>query len=1702
MTTTKSSIEQYWKDDFIPLEAAGKVILRELREDEAQGDLHRRILSRGSHLYSSSNSDFKHAQSIPLPQQLMDETRKVKTSLFMGILPEANLAWMSVDHKLFLWSFEEGKHLMNLEVRSGQNILSVGLAPPKAGVFKETVEWCLIVTTSAEMLLCALQRQNDIFSLVQTRYNLSTDSVPIVSLCGLPNGRIFMGGHDGSLFEFTYESSIFNDVPRRKTPGQALDDFYDGASTSYKVSDLGSNIATKYVREGKRALITTIYGSERPRKCRKLDHSSNGFKAVTRAIFPDWLRKISSDVFLSEKSGPLVKIVHDAERNCLHTLSARGFIFTYDLRGNELTLKATLDCDKISRQYLSAVFRGLQYVTSPSIEFGGGGAAAQAGVGGKEGAHAILRLADTGNSNILIPIAIHVLPRSESSRLTLLAITKGGLRYYLTTLSSSLDKSNLAPSSRIVLSHIRAPPPVDSTTGICKAMFDEDNIPGGMLPEVFPQTKVDATAYSDGHLFLALQNPEERNIDGRQEVGDVIVGTNTDLVARKITRQNGIAHRELPGGLSETVSIPSSLLPGGIIYDASAYRTLKHSSVMKLMLNSQTPSNSELSVGLVPPFYPKAIGKNDTLKKEKNGSNTALVAARPTALFKSNGITVSGSVIAMQVMKNFFLSRPLGSGLEFGNSYQKSKGSREPLYRLSKCYGTSGFSFTASEKVNSGLSIPRSTKTKKSARLSSWLLRPAMIPLNDITLNHILPCTSTIAVNLSGLHFFQSGTRLQTLSEVLMSAGPDLASDNGIIAFFNDYGAKQFCTMCLTLGIGCGPAKGNSSMSEELKRRAKRAAFDLGGRPHVAKKTLFDNVASDAIVVENNSLEEELVPKGYEFSPSNLSAGLTSVLSRLLRPIWFKPAVVVTEGPIKNYSAKVEFLLDESTLAEVRSPLFSLKNLMKEKFRRAVEVVPGIHKNDINQMEIDETSVLTGSMRFQGALRHRSTSSGMLSNKEAVATARLIEERNIHSAFRLLSRVVQLLDLLSLLRRAQEMPDLPEIEWGLLHGVTISQLVQSGDGQERIESLLNSLVSSSSSNVGTDIVPTADSDSIATSLANGCYLFFSPGSRFAYLGFRAAKEALGCMENSTRRVTCANQSVGQFKMAATFWTNTQLITGRLMHGGEIETYEQKAQVALRYDSPLARAASILLQLREYVAIVDICTITASNFNENQNALTIVDNINVAYPWEKMLYHHRKAHTPSARDSTNGTGTASEMSTNSIVLGTSVTPQDAISTCHAIILYNLLALLNGPSTEESKRSMVSACAASSDKKFLLAFFQHLTDERHKKILLKIDSQDLEKWLKESNDHELLWQYYVAQQKYTKAGVVMWEKATEVNVNISIQERIRCLERSQSSYTSAIATIKNQLNHTDSNNLQDVESKRLLVAEHLDIARLQFQTLNEITSMDIQDQLNIDATQRLKNTLVKVSDLYNDYAAKLNLFDVCLRIMLSCRHNKTEVIETLWRSIICQELLPCKTTNDATYNFLTRLANASLIDEKVVFLPEESDQSLALFESGEWLEQLKSKIEVLGKDLIGKGADYVCPIPFLVSVLEGLRHATQDYHSAPWPLHLLVKINVSFPDLLDAYESIIEREEVTLMGGADPHRRYLSLRSVVELLEEWISAGFSGGNQNRAYQELSNAVVTKSLLSEIDALKSRLDDVGEGREDIQTRLNRVKESIQRL
>ena len=164
-----SSLEEYWNDDFTPLQAAGQAVLHALREDEAapDADLYRKIThsGSGSHLYFSAQSNggsgsggsanggalsnastgptppvvsMKHIRSVPLPKFLEEKLRTTQSHSLMGLLSHAKLAWMSVDHTVYLWSFHatetaNGSTFCSFAVPSGQPVVAVGLVRPKKG---------------------------------------------------------------------------------------------------------------------------------------------------------------------------------------------------------------------------------------------------------------------------------------------------------------------------------------------------------------------------------------------------------------------------------------------------------------------------------------------------------------------------------------------------------------------------------------------------------------------------------------------------------------------------------------------------------------------------------------------------------------------------------------------------------------------------------------------------------------------------------------------------------------------------------------------------------------------------------------------------------------------------------------------------------------------------------------------------------------------------------------------------------------------------------------------------------------------------------------------------------------------------------------------------------------------------------------------------------------------------------------------------------------------------------------------------------------------------------------------------------------------------------------------------------------------------------------------------------------------------------
>jgi nuclear pore complex protein Nup155 len=758
-----------------------------------------------------------------------------------------------------------------------------------SGVFKSTVEWCLVVATPDEVILCALVRAptplpttlaavsspsaaaprymghgDSSLQLVPTSFALATDSTRVLSVAGSDNGRIFLGGDDGCLHEMIYD--LGNEANAYREPlsiEEQLDQFYDeGKNIPEVVSADDANASAELITLGKRAwssfkmaAAASADSSPRPRKCLKVNRTAN-VSAVVRAVLPDFLIRGASFVFggaTSTGGGKIVQMEVDEARGCLYSLSSEGWICAFDLnlkntnttQPPDVRLAAVMDGPRTARLYLEAVSRGQGFPPSNSshtmgnITFPGGGASAQAGVGGMEGARAILKLEDfrrvrtngstsagSSTTSILKPFSIHVVAPTESSRLTLVAVTEGGVRLYLSSLaphvlsngpnavvagrygdsSGSRYRNPLAPCNRLTLCHIRAPPPLDWNQHYQDLSADSCGVMGGVPPRVWGTrpARVHAAAYSEGVFIAAVMDNGPNTTSGtngqqrRQPVGDIIVTTCPDSVARKLelpissdADQKDEKTKEsltVMGGITESVSLPMSRayggndpaakLPGGIVW-AIAEVSIKESSVMNLTANSTTLADSELGIGLPPAYFPpsKVHSRDlaqptqyDKVAMAMNGSygdssSTAIVA-------RNSPISKTSFKVLGNVLTNLLLSRPIRHGLTFDQPQERGSPRNDdlqPCYRISKQDASRGFSETALEASSRAVAAKRAELSSspaqtalnsRSARLRPWLLRPATVPLNHLSTHLYAPSKEMVALNAGGLHYFGFSTVL------------------------------------------------------------------------------------------------------------------------------------------------------------------------------------------------------------------------------------------------------------------------------------------------------------------------------------------------------------------------------------------------------------------------------------------------------------------------------------------------------------------------------------------------------------------------------------------------------------------------------------------------------------------------------------------------------------------------------------------------------------------------------------------------------------------------------------------------------------------------------------------------------------------------------------------------------------------------------
>jgi nuclear pore complex protein Nup155 len=149
-------------------------------------------------------------RKVPLPAELVEHFGHMQCNCMIGLFPELERAWLTIDSDIYVWRFSDGRDLAYFDGLA-DTILSVGLLEPKKGIFRPHITQLLCLTTSVEIVLLGVtftmtDNEEEMQLLPEPLFSLSTDATHMLCVKGTNSGRVFMGGKDGCLYEFVYKA--------------------------------------------------------------------------------------------------------------------------------------------------------------------------------------------------------------------------------------------------------------------------------------------------------------------------------------------------------------------------------------------------------------------------------------------------------------------------------------------------------------------------------------------------------------------------------------------------------------------------------------------------------------------------------------------------------------------------------------------------------------------------------------------------------------------------------------------------------------------------------------------------------------------------------------------------------------------------------------------------------------------------------------------------------------------------------------------------------------------------------------------------------------------------------------------------------------------------------------------------------------------------------------------------------------------------------------------------------------------------------------------------------------------------------------------------------------------------------------------------------------------------------------------------------
>ncbi|KAK9237030.1 Nup133 N terminal like-domain-containing protein [Lipomyces kononenkoae] len=297
-----------------PVEIADRHVNEFIERDSRYPDLDRIIQQSQLSDYQYGPADpgafapFLRTRISKIPDIIFEQYNKTECYTKMGLFPQLQRAWITVDNRLYFWNYLSGQDFLSFEDLQ-HTILSVQLIKPKKGTFIDSINYLLLLATPLEFHILAVSFTNNDLQLYDTGMVVSIKGLDVNAIAGSDaTGRIFFtsrGSQD--LWEITYSNT---------------ESWFRG-------------------------------------KCGKVCHTKSGLSAfspsmgslspIAKMAFPFSSSSVLSYILPSVQSETIAQIAVDDTRKLIYTLSSRSTLRAYHMSNpTDLTLVITYTYASIS----------------------------------------------------------------------------------------------------------------------------------------------------------------------------------------------------------------------------------------------------------------------------------------------------------------------------------------------------------------------------------------------------------------------------------------------------------------------------------------------------------------------------------------------------------------------------------------------------------------------------------------------------------------------------------------------------------------------------------------------------------------------------------------------------------------------------------------------------------------------------------------------------------------------------------------------------------------------------------------------------------------------------------------------------------------------------------------------------------------------------------------------------------------------------------------------------------------------------------------------------------------------------------------------------------------------------------------------------------------------------------------------------------